>query len=259
MNGFCESSFKYVVALNTQRESTYASGLGMKLPAGNPNDKVYKLRGVEQTGLLTNRVGVSERFNPVHVTQRSLQTLNGSQEVALQKRGSIHPLYKRGGGSDCTTHTDLPYVWTGLQLRPRVPLLNLSVISDTSAWFCEQFLPTRTALIWAWATCSSISGQLRTGWVQIWRQYRENHQQNTSNDFPHVLSLSQSITFIYLVGRSLLQILLYIYLHVTFMLKLWWYIWGLWTASYMNINRERERDGGRYELVTGNGEPQSEL
>lgn len=62
MNGFCDTSSKYFVALNTQSESTYSSGLGMKLPAENPNDKFYKLRGVEQTGLLTNRVrGVSQR------------------------------------------------------------------------------------------------------------------------------------------------------------------------------------------------------
>lgn len=147
MNGFCDSSFEYVVALNTQRESTYSSGLGMKLPAGNPNDKVYKLRGVEQTGYLTNRVGVSERrFNPVHVTQRSLQTLNGSREVALQKRGSIHPLYKRGGGSDCTTHTDLSgdaAIW--LDWAP-AEALGSSVKPPSDLTHFSLFLPTRTAL-----------------------------------------------------------------------------------------------------------------
>ncbi len=51
LNGFCDSSFKYLVVLSTQSESTHVSGLAVKLPAENPNDK---LRGVKQTGLLSN-------------------------------------------------------------------------------------------------------------------------------------------------------------------------------------------------------------
>lgn len=51
MNGFCDSSLKYFVVLSTQSESTHVSGLGLRLPAENPNDK---LRGVKQTGLLSN-------------------------------------------------------------------------------------------------------------------------------------------------------------------------------------------------------------
>lgn len=51
VNGFCDSSFKYFVVLCTQSESTHVSGLAVKLPAENPNDK---LRGFKQTGLLSN-------------------------------------------------------------------------------------------------------------------------------------------------------------------------------------------------------------